>query len=205
MFAAVAAAALVAGSASYADGPAITGFTGGGGPFASFYGGILPDVVGYRFTADADSFVTALGVTNASDPSILNGSHEVGLWRDSDQALLAMVVVGPGSTLIGDWHYEDIAAVALTAGERYTVGAGYSSDDGDTYWSGPSSLSLDGISDTVGVFPSVADLGFVYPDSESPGNLGRLGPNMIISSVPAPGALALLGLAGIATRRRRRS
>ena len=54
----------------------IQGFTGGGGPFGSFFGTVRPsgDVVGFRFTAEQTGFIAALGVLNASGKSFLDAT-----------------------------------------------------------------------------------------------------------------------------------
>lgn len=194
----------VAGAASVAagQGPAVTGFTGGS-PFAIFFGGSTGDVVGLRFTADVDMTVTDLGVANDMSDGVLDSAHMVGLWRNSDQALLASVSVDSTGTAVGDFFYESIAGVNLTAGNTYTIGAMYTATDNDFYISSPASVSLDGISATNGVFPASGDQGFVFPTSDST-NLGRFGANFIWRPVPAPASMALLGLGGLVATRRRR-
>ena len=190
-------------SVASAYGPAVTGFTGGSS-FGAYYGdSVFPngDVVGFRFTSDLDQFVTSLGVLDSID-GVLDIAHMVGLWRNSDQALLASVSVDATGDLIDGWYYEAITPVALVAGEQYTLGAEYYSGDTDGYFSSPSTISLDGISNTNGVFPAIGSLGFVYPTEDS-ANLARLGPNMLTAPIPAPSSLALLGFGGLALRRRR--
>ncbi len=181
----------------------VQSFVGGGGPFGSFFGSAAGDVVGFRFTADETGFLTALGVTNATDNSILNSAHDVGVWRNSDMALLGMATVDGTGTFDNGWFYEDVAPIAITAGEQYTLGALYTVDDGDTYWSGPSSIALAHVSATNGVSPLAGELGFVYPETDST-NLGRLGPNAIFSSVPEPGTIGILAFAGLGLLARRR-
>jgi uncharacterized protein (TIGR03382 family) len=179
--------------------PAITGLSGGSS-FDSYYGLVPGDVVGFRFTSDVDQYVTDLGVMCSTD-GVIDSPHMVGLW-DAGGSLLASVEVDGTGTILNGWYYEAIAPVALAAGERYTLGALYNSGDLDGYFSGPS-LTLYNISNTVAVYPAVGGLGFVYPEFESAGNQGRIGPNMILTDIPAPGSLALLGLGGLALRRRR--
>ena len=171
---------------AHAVGPVVTSFVGGGGPFGSYYGTLLPcgDVVGFRFTADADMLITDLGIYDDGADGVLNSPHQVGLWRDSDQALLASVTVDQAGTLLNGYFYAPIAPIALVGGQRYTIGAMYSSDDLESYYSGPSAITLNGISATVAVAPAAADLCFVYPTTESAGNLGRIGPNAIGGDVP---------------------
>lgn len=195
-------AVLAAGASVAVAGPAITSVSGGSA-FGGFYGGALDDVVGFRFTADVDMFVTDLGIVNDLADGVLDARHTIGLWRNSDQALLASVTVDSSGTLISNFYYESIGSVMLSAGGQYTLGATYNINDGDSYVSGPS-LGLDGISGTTAVFPAAGDLGFVYPTEESGGNQGRIGPNMIWEPIPAPASLAALGLAFAASSRRRR-
>lgn len=182
--------------------PVVTSFTGGSN-FGSYYGSADGDVIGFRFTSDVAQTVTDLGVLVDLSDGVLDSSHMVGLWRDSDQALLASATVTPGSTLIDGFRYESITPVDLDAGGRYTLGALYTPTDGDSYISSPSSVALFQISDTNGVFPASADLGFAYPTEDS-SNLARFGPNAISVPIPAPASLALLGLGGFAAARRRR-
>ncbi|MEQ8316774.1 MAG: PEP-CTERM sorting domain-containing protein [Phycisphaerales bacterium] len=194
--------AVIAGTAGVATAQvaAVDGFTGGSS-FPIFYGGSTGDVVGFRFTADVDMSVTDLGILSNDGDGALDSPHMVGIWRNSDQALLGSVMVMPSSTLIGDFRYEAVTPFNLVAGERYTAGALYTADDNDSYFSSPATLDLNGISDTNGVFPSEGSLGFTFPTEDST-NLARLGPNFLW--VPAPSSLALLGLGGFVAARRRR-
>ncbi len=191
-------------SAALAQGPAVVDY-GAGGVFDIFYGGSTGDVIGYRFTADVDMFVTDLGVANDDvNDGVLDSAHMVGIWRNSDMALLGSVSVDASGTPVGRFIYESVAPIALSAGESYTAGAMYAGGDLDSYTSGPGSITLDGISGTTAVFPSATDLGFVFPTEESGGNAGRIGPNFIWEPIPAPSSLALLGLGGLVATRRRR-
>jgi len=193
------------GLTSIAGAQAVTSITGGSA-FGGFYGDTTnSDVVGWRFDTNTDIIVTDLGVySGALNPDGLTSSHMVGIW-DSNGNLLTSTTAGPGGTVVGDWTYADTADITLTAGDRYTVGAGYNLDDGDSYVSGPSSIDLaPEINPTTnGVFPDESNLGFTFPGSDST-NLGRFGPNFLFVPVPAPSALALLGLGGLVAARRRR-
>ncbi len=197
----VIACALLAGSAS---GQAITGFSGGSQfPAWSADG---PGVVGWRFDVNTTIVLTDIGIFNADTAAGtpgLTASHQVGLW-DSSGNLLTSGVAGPGGTVIGQFTYTDVADVVLNPGERYTIGAVYDINDGDSYVSGPSSLSLaPEINPTTnGVFPNDTDLGgLIFPTGDST-NLARLGTNFLF--VPTPSTAALLGLGGLAAVRRRR-
>jgi len=192
------------GLTSIAGAQAVTSFTGGSA-FGGYYGGSTGDVVGWRFDTNTDIIATDLGVySGALNPDGLTSDHQVGIW-DSNGALLTSGTAGPGGTVVGDWTYTDVADVTLTAGERYTIGAMYTTLDGDSYVSGPSSINLaPEINPTTnGVFPDEANLNFTFPGSDST-NLGRFGPNFLFVPVPAPSALALLGLGGLVAARRRR-
>jgi len=158
--------------------PAIVSRTGGT-LFESYYGGSSGDVVGFRFLTGVDMTVTDLGVWY--DNGNLDSPHRVGIWRRSDEALLAEVTVDATGTLIDEWYYAPLAsALALVADEVYIAGALYGFLDGDSYLSAPSSLTFDGISKTTGVYPAATNLGFVFPAIASPPtNLARLGPNFL--------------------------
>lgn len=192
----------IAGSAS---GQAVTGFSGGS-EFAIFYGGSTGDVVGWRFDVNTSIILTDIGVWNGDSQLSpgLTSDHRVGLW-DSAGNLLTSGSAGPGDPTVGGWNYGDVADVVLVPGERYTLGAMYTSDDDDAYISSPASMGLapEINPNTNGVFPSVGDLGFVFPTEDST-NLARLGPNFLFTDVPAPASAALLGLGGLAAARRRR-
>ncbi|MHC4129312.1 MAG: hypothetical protein ACYS1E_02985 [Planctomycetota bacterium] len=167
--------------------PVVTNFSGGSA-FDSYYGTPAPcgDVVGFRFTSDVDQTVLELGCLNDDGDGVMDSAHQVGLWRNSDQALLAEVTVTPASPLVGQWRYEPVAPVLIEAGVQYTLGAMYASGDGDSYYSGPSSMGLFQISDTNGVYPLAGDLCFVYPENDST-NLARLGPNAIVGAAGPSG------------------
>ncbi|MHC4981316.1 MAG: hypothetical protein ACYTGT_20225, partial [Planctomycetota bacterium] len=165
--------------------PVVTSFTGGS-IFGIFYGGSTGDVVGFRFTSDIDQLVTDLGVLEDPSDGVLDADHMVGLWRNSDMALLASVTVTPTSPLIDGFRYEPIAPVLIEAGQGYTLGAMYTATDNDSYVSSPSTVVLFNISATNGVFPSEGSLGFVYPTEDS-GNLARFGPNAIVAPAVATG------------------
>ncbi|MBZ0173585.1 MAG: PEP-CTERM sorting domain-containing protein [Phycisphaerales bacterium] len=196
------ATAAVVGLTGVAGAQAITSLSGGS-LFDIYYGASTGDVVGWAFDLNTDVIVTDLGVYN-NDADGLTSNHQIGIW-DSLGNLMTSGTAGPGGAVVGDWTYTDVTDATLTAGERYTIGAMYASGDGDSYISSPSSLGLaaEVNATTNGVFPSIGDLGFVMPTEQST-NLGRFGPNFLFRDVPAPSALALLGLGGLVASRRRR-
>jgi hypothetical protein len=158
-------------------GQAVTGFSGGT-EYPVYYGGSTGDVIGWRFTVASDMEVTDLGVWNADQTGLLDSSHEVGIWDDS-QNLLTSVVVDMTGTAVGDWTYESVTPVVLSPGTTYTIGALYTADDNDYYVSSASSMTTDpDVTWLSSVYPSVIDLGFVYPELEST-SYGRFGPNFM--------------------------
>lgn len=200
----------LAGASSMASAQAVTSISGGT-QFASYYTATTAgDVVGWRFDVNTSIILTDLGVWNQDTLAGFEGltsDHMVGLW-DSSGNLLTSGVAGPGGNVVGAWTYTDVANVVLNVGERYTIGALYNAggvQDNDAYISTPSSIGLAAEinATTNGVFPLAADMGFVFPGSDST-NLGRFGPNFLFTAIPTPGSLAVLGLGGLVATRRRR-
>ncbi len=161
--------------------PAIVSWTGGS-EFAIFYGGSTGDVVGFRFMMNSEMAVESLGVwANDSTVPGLTSDHMVGIWDDT-MTLIASTTVTPASPMTGDFRYEAIAPVNLSTGTLYTIGALYTATDDDAYVSSAANLVTDpAVSFQGAVFPSVGDLGFVFPTEDSGiGSQGRFGPNFIL-------------------------
>lgn len=190
----------------------------GGSEFPIFYGASTGDVVGFRFTMNSAQAVESLGVWNGDTQAGgagLTSDHQVGIWDDA-MNLIASTTVTPSSAIVGDFRYAPISPVVLSPGVTYTIGALYTAADDDGYVSGPTVTANPEVNLVNAVFPSVGDLGFVFPTEDSAGNPGRIGPNFTFGeplpeSVPVPalgtlGLLALvfaLGLASIVLLRRR--
>jgi hypothetical protein len=98
-------------------GPAYTVLSAGYGN-----GYTVPQTAGDVFTATTDIIVTALGFIDINHTG-LRESHEVGIFLNSSQCLIARETVpaGIGGRLDGDFRYIDIAPVPLQAGEEYTI------------------------------------------------------------------------------------
>lgn len=186
----------VASSSAYAL-PIVSSFTGGN-TFTGYYNGSTGDVVGFRFTPTSTGLITHLGILNDPVDSVLNYSHQVGLWETSTQTLLGSVTVDATGTNINNFIYKKLSnSIAVTSGTSYTLGAVYIGEGGDYYVTFPSSINLYGIQNTNGVYPASQSLGFVFPTQINSTNLARLGPNALLTPIPEPitilGTLTALG------------
>ncbi len=201
--------AVVAGVATLASGQAVLGFTGGA-QFGSFFGGVDSDTVGWRFSVNQDVFVTDLGIwnqdTQAGPNAGLTSSHQIGIWNLTTGALVVSGSAGPGGNVVGAFTYASVADTVLSVGDTYVIGASYTATDGDSYISSATSVSIaSDINFLGGHSPAAIDLGFALPTTFSGATSnGRFGPNFLFRPVPTPGAMALLGLGGLAAARRRR-
>ena len=83
-------------------------------------------MLGWEFTVGAKPIeVTSLGFQDFGQDG-LAFAHEVGIWRLSDQSLIASEIVpsGTSGTLVNFFRFEDLAnPVLLIPGERYVVAA----------------------------------------------------------------------------------
>lgn len=105
-----------------------------------FTGGTIRDspppsdaISGWRFNLSSTVNLTDLGVFDVGNDGLAN-SHQVGLWRFSDKALLASTTIAAGTSAsavvsssgFGSFRYNDITGlnIVLTPGE-YVIGAAY--------------------------------------------------------------------------------
>ena len=95
------------------------------GFFTRHFGGIRNDYdgeVGFEFETKSAFKVYALGRGQAARGSSLQEAVQVTLWRVSDRAKLATVVVGPQSaTDPNGYQYERMQPLALAAGTKYRL------------------------------------------------------------------------------------
>jgi hypothetical protein len=108
---------------------------------ASFSGG---QTLGWSFTANVNTTVTALGVLDAHTPVASVGvapdafgtglamSHEVALWDTGTLLSSVTIPAGTAATLLNNYRYEPISPVRLDAGATYVVDAFYAEGSADT-------------------------------------------------------------------------
>jgi hypothetical protein len=213
MRAAAAAAALVLSLASPAAGSlAVTGWA-----TRVPEGSGVDATIGWEFSLDTSVTVTALGVyQNAADG--LHSGHVVGIFRDSDQALMGYESIPAGTSgyLEDRYQFLNLGTPFDLAPGSYTVAETITSildPNNDTFFSLVTGLTTD---------PHVTFLtsartytaGFNYPTALGGFNDGYFGPNFIFTVDPAPppadtpepATTGLLGagLAGLGVAARRR-
>ena len=127
--------------------------------------------VGTRFLVGTDDIViNALGFEDKGLDGLAS-THEVGIWKRSDEMLLASVTVsaGTGSDLEDVWRYEFIAGGPLTllAGIEYVIGAQLISG-GDAFTDsggGVAEFSFGtGVSGGAGSDNAAGSPGFLFPE-----------------------------------------
>ena len=161
-------------------------------------------VAGSEFTITAPTPVGSLGWIDAEGDGLTN-SHRIGLWNTADQSLIAEATVTPSSMTVpsaqgtAQWFLQELegGSIILQPGTYRVAGE----VNGDSVALSNDKIANGGTSITAGyVRTDFPNGGFNYPDLTFSSEAIRA----TISPIPAPGALALLGLAGVAGTRRRR-
>ncbi|AFY74948.1 hypothetical protein Syn7502_03046 [Synechococcus sp. PCC 7502] len=80
-------------------------------------------VFGYSFTVNAKNItVDKLGYFDAEKDGLLT-SHNVGIFRESDQSLVVSATIPSGTSLLtGFFQYVSVSPTVLIAGETYRIG-----------------------------------------------------------------------------------
>ena len=183
---------------------ALQGFSGGSS-FPAFNG--TDQTLGWSFTPTSNISVTELGFWDSTPGTPLGQTHQVGLWTTGG-TLLASTTIQTTSPLFGEFRFEAITSVALTAGISYLIGATYYGPFLDIYRSSASSITMASEITFNGAARSGSSSGFAAPTTVTAGN-GRFGPNFEFtntSAVPEPASLGLfsIGAAACLVARRRR-
>ena len=162
--------------------------------------------LGAEFTAvGVDIIIDSLGFWDQNQDGLAE-SHRVGIWRVSDQTLMVSgtVPAGTTATLVGEYRYVNVGNTILQAGTAYIL-AGHSENaldarpfQGSIIWS----VAIVGNFSNQGAF--LGSSSFVYPSNVSSTLRGPANANF--SPVPEPSAcaLALVGVAVLGLRWRKR-
>ncbi|NQT39605.1 MAG: hypothetical protein HQ581_19060 [Planctomycetes bacterium] len=188
-----------------------------------------PRMMGWEFTVgDNPIVVTELGYQDFGLDG-LAASHEVGIWRLSDEALIDSVVVVTGDPLDGHFRFAPLGTPpTLTSGTTYVI-SGFDNGYDPSVWDveipndphssipykemDVSGFSVNPAITIVGAHGPWEYGGFGFPDPYTIIGDGRtvlMGPNLKFSVVPEPCTfvniigLGLIGLAGYGWRRKRK-
>lgn len=200
----IAAAASLSLSAQAA--PGLTGWTGGFGATSG-----SDQLYGWLFHVNSAISVSALGVqdTNSDGLSI---AHDVGIFRSSDQSLVASTTVGAGlaGTLDAGFRYTALGSSSLLAVGDYVIVMTMPQLNADTQI-----INATGVTTAAEItwINSAFDGGSVlaYPTTFGAFAIGMFGPNFEFgaAAVPEPETYAMmlagLGALGFVARRRRSS
>jgi hypothetical protein len=150
-------------------------------------------VMGWEFTPTQSIEVTALGWFDHEQDGFLNGPHEVGLFRVSDEALLVSASIASTSVLVGNFRYEDVAATVLLGGSAYVVAGVDPAGFTDRYPVLPDfATDLNEHPNLTVVQERILESGILaFPTTTSPG--GPVGANFQFV-LPEPSASLLVGL-----------
>jgi hypothetical protein len=159
--------------------------------------------LGWEFTPTSNLLVNQLGVFDENSNG-LSSSHQVGIFRVSDQALVASTVVSTGNTLDSGFRYANITPTVLTSGQNYIVAALYTTAGVDRFMFDSTSFTTS--SALTFVTPRFSNTSsFVFPTTSFPGPKGYFSANFKFAVAPEPGTLAFLMVGGVlaAIKRRR--
>lgn len=174
---------------------ALISFSGGGNATSG-----SDQLYGWEFDVLAPIDVTSLGVGDTNSDGLVI-SHDVGIFRLSDQSLLFSATVPSGTSGILDngFRYVTLGSSQALTPDRYVIAMTMPQQNGDTQSIGNTSVTT---APQIKYITSRFDGGstLAFPTTAGAFAEGMFGPNFQFTagsnSVPEPGALALaLGLA----------
>lgn len=158
--------------------------------------------VGWQFTVNTDMYVTHLGVLDLGDAG-LESEHTVGIFDAAGDLVVSTTIAAglSGDLMTGSMIYDTVDIAALAKGETYYILADNWTTDDYAWGNAAVSFSddIDWLNFSESTGASIFD-DVLHPDGQN----GNLGPGFMYRPAPAPGALALLALAGCCSTRRRR-
>lgn len=181
---------------------ALFSFQGGGEALS-----VGPGTAGFEFDINAQTRVTALGFFDEFGDTVLNNSHQIGLWNVASGALVAQATVTPGASLSGGFFWQNLPSPLIIPNGTYRLAARYSDIDLDLARAIVPGQNVIFHQDASFVNAYIsAGTGFEMPTlAVSAVNYGFFGPNMDFTVVPEPetfGWMAAIGLLGFAVLRR---
>jgi hypothetical protein len=186
-----------------ADTIALTSFTGG-----SMATSGSDQLYGWQFTLSSSVDVTALGVFDLNGNG-LSISHDVGIFRLSDEALLtsATVPAGTAGFLDSGFRYTSLGSPFVLSAGEYVIAMTMPQGNNDFQFiqvtSENTSSPVTYVDSRFGLSSTLA-----FPTSKGAFAPGLFGPNFEFTAVPEPSTLAMaivpigVGL-GVMLRRRR--
>ena len=152
--------------------------------------------LGWEFTVNSPITVTQLGVFDEGSNG-LAGSHAVGIFRVSDQALLVSTTITTSNALDTGFRYGSVTPTALAAGASYRIGAVYATGV-DAYAENCTSfVTAPAVTFVDECYQPGASLAFPT-QQQGPGIRGYFTANFKFegASIPEPGALTFFMFGG---------
>lgn len=181
---------------------ALFNFQGGGEALS-----VGPGTAGFQFDLFSPVSVTSLGFFDEFGDTVLNNSHQIGLWNVANGALVAQATISPEASLRSGFFWQNLAAPLVIPQGTYRLAARYGDIDLDLARALVPSQNVTFNPSAIFVNAYIsAGTGFEMPSlAVGAVNQGFFGPNMDFTVVPEPetcGWLAAIGLLGFAVFRR---